>query len=178
MISCESTLILNSVSDKFLWEGNFCHLPHEDVFCMNINVYIILKRTKRNTCWSWILENSIMTQAMKWKIKDSKASGSVTKCVCGSLQGIQEMSLTRLHHVSQFDPGGGNHKTWWYISSGHWLMPPDRLRLHECVFDIFLCTSVFVYVYVCLTFIRIIAGKLHSWGQNLHGFVCLFKQIK
>lgn len=45
-----------------------------------------------------------MSQAIKWKIKDSEAySAAVQPNVCVVLlQGTQEMSLTRLHPVSQF----------------------------------------------------------------------------
>lgn len=65
------------------------------------------------------------------------------------LQGIQEMSLGRLHPVSQFDPGpgvvegAGSHDEW-HISPEHCLMPPDRLRLQGCVQ--YLCVCICVYV--------------------------------
>ena len=100
------------------------------------------------------------------------------------LKGIQEMSLARLHAVSQFDPGpgvieGAGSREAWHVSSGSWLMPPDRLRLQRCVQR--LRGHICVYVSVCLrdvTFIRIMGGKLHSWRKDFHGFVCLLIQIK
>lgn len=90
-----------------------------------------------------------MTETIQWKIKDSKPVQRMDVC-CTALQGTEEMSLARLHAVSQFDSGPGvlegaeSHDAW-QASPGRWLMPPDRLRLQGCVQHLRVCQ------YLCIS---------------------------
>ncbi len=192
MISCESTLILNGVADKFLEGKIVCHLPHENVFCLNISRLRMNYFPKGSPREKYMLKlnsgkpNYDRQQNGKWRTA-SLLSGSVTECVSvwspkGHPGDESYLSTPRLTVWSwSWSQRGGQEAV------RHGTLPLGAgwcpLTDWGCkgVFNGFVCASVFMYLCVCFSdvaVIRIMGGKPHSWGQDLRGFVCLLQQME